>query len=144
MAIYSAGATTGAGSSTLPIISLYAGATGAPRLKEVRIFNTTAVAVQFELVRLTTTGTQGTALTEAPWHDRAAANVAQAFTTHTVAPTIGTRLGIFYQLGAAVGSAIMDSFQGDITVPTGTTNGVGVIPIGTGQVCLATIVFEDD
>lgn len=145
MARYSAGATTGAGSTTLPIISLYAGATGAPRLIGLRVFNTTTTAVEFELVRVTTTGTQGTALTEAPWRDRASANVAQAFSTHTVAPTIGTRLGIFYSLGAAIGSGVMDTFDdGGIVIPTGTGNGLALVPLGTGQVCRATLIFEDD
>jgi hypothetical protein len=145
MARYSVGATTSAGSTTLPIISLYAGATGAPRLIGLRVFNTTTTAVEFELVRLTTTGTQGTALTEAPWRDRASANVAQAFNTHSVAPTVGTRLGIFYSLGAAIGSGVMDTFDdGGIVVPTGTSNGLGLLTMGTGQVCRATMIFEDD
>jgi hypothetical protein len=55
--------TTGAGSTTLPIASLYATAAVRPRVVEVGIFNTTSTAASFKLVRLTTAGTQGSTIT---------------------------------------------------------------------------------
>lgn len=142
MARYSGGLLTGAGSATLPIASVYAGATGAPELRELRVWNTTTTAVILELVRLTTAGT-APAVTEAAWIDRAVANVMQIVGTHTVAPTIGTRLGIFYVLGAAIGSGAMDVFEPAITIPTGTGNGIGLVPIGTGQACYVTFAGND-
>lgn len=144
MAQYSGGALTGAGSTTLPMFALYAGATGAPILKGVRIWNTTSTAFAVELVRLTTAGTF-TAVTEAPFRDRAVANTAQLFHTATVAPTVGTRLGIFYRLGAADGTGVIDSFTDGIVVPTGTGNGVGLIPVGAaGQASYVTFLYEDE
>jgi len=145
MARYSAGGLTGAGSTTLPVIALYAGATGTPILQGFRIWNTTAVAVDFELVRVTTAGTWSST-TEAPWRDRAATNVAQVFITSSgTPPTIGTRLGLFYSLPGSIGAGIMESFGPDgITVPTGVANGIALVPMGTGQVIRASFIFDDE
>jgi len=144
MARYSAGGLTGAGSTTLPVIALYAGATGAPILKGFRIWNTTAVAVDFELVRVTTAGTW-TSTTEAAWRDRAAANVSQCFITASgTPPTIGTRLGLFYSLAGAIGTGIMETLEDGIHIPTGVANGVALVPLGTGQAIRATFIWEDE
>lgn len=144
MARYSGGALTGAGSSTLPVLGLYAGATGSPILRGLRIWNSTSTTVTFELVRVTTAGTW-TAVTEGGWRDRATANIGQLFHTATVAPTIGTRLGIFYTLGNAIGSGVMDAFdEYGIEVPTGVANGVALVPVTTGQAVYATFIFEDE
>jgi hypothetical protein len=144
MARYSGGALTGAGSTTLPVIALYAGATGSPVLSGLRIWNTTATPVDFELVRVTTAGTW-TAITEGAWRDRAAATIAQMFHTASgTAPTIGTRLGLFYSLGGAIGSGVMDDFGPDgIEIPTGVANGIALVPLGTGQAVRATLIYED-
>lgn len=144
MARYSATVRTGAGSTTLPIISLYAIAAISPSLRQVEVFNTSAVAVALQLVRLTTAGTQGAGLTESKHNDRSPNASCTAFTTHTVAPTV-TDILFSWALGAAVGSAIIDTF-GDlgILVPAGTGNGIGVIvATGTGQVCDATLVWDE-
>jgi hypothetical protein len=145
MAQYSGGALTGAGSTTLPMFALYAGATGAPILKGVRIWNTTSTAFAVELVRLTTAGTW-TSVTEAAFRDRAAANIAQLFHTASgTAPTVGTRLGIFYRLGAADGTGVIDSFNEGIVIPTGVANGIGLIPVGAaGQASYVTFLYEDE
>lgn len=139
MGRYSGGTrSTGAGSTTLPVGSLYASASVGGRIREVGVFNTTTTAVAVKLVRLTTAGTQGSGLTEAP-HDKgiAAAAACTLFDTHSsTGPTLGDDLGYRSVLGAAVGAGIVWT-MGDVglLVPVGTANGVGIIvATGTGQI----------
>jgi len=146
MARYSAGVLTGAGSTTLPIISLYAIASTTGTIRECGITNTTATAVAEKLIRLTAAGTQGAGLVEAKHNPESVAASMTAFTTHTVDPTAGAvDLGYRASLGAAVGSGVIWTF-GDtgIRVLAGTANGVGVIPEnGTGQACQAYLVWDE-
>jgi hypothetical protein len=146
MARYSVSALTTAGSTTLPIISLYGGTTVRPRVREVHLFNTTTTAVSLKLVRLTTAGTQGTALTEMPMIQEDPAALAQAFNTHSVAPTITT--GDIWRtvLGAAVGSGVIVTFPdpGGLVIPMVANNGIGVVvSSGTGQAVEATLVWDE-
>lgn len=145
MARYSAGARTSAGSTTLPIISLYAAASVNFHIVEIQVFNTTTTAVALKLTKLTSAGTQGAGLTETTHDESGATASCTAFNTHTVAPTLGGDLGYNQTLGAAAGSAVIFTF-GDrgVGVPAGTGNGVGVIvATGTGQICDATIVWDE-
>jgi len=145
MARYSAGAKTSAGSTTLPLISLYSAAAVGAKIREIGVTNTTSTAVDIKLVRLTTAGTQGTGLTEAKYDADAAAASCTAFNTHSVGPTVGDDLGYRASLGAAIGSGVIWTFgdQG-IRVPVGTGNGVGVIvENGTGQACQAYIIWDE-
>jgi hypothetical protein len=125
----------GAGSTTLPVGSLYAIASLGGDLYEVAAFNTTTTAVAVKLVRLTSAGTPGAGLTEGKKQiERAAANMT-LFDTHTGAPTLGDDMGYRAQLGAAIGSGIIWPIRGGIEIPAGTANGVGIIvATGTGQV----------
>ena len=144
MSRYSVGDITGAGSTTLPLISLYAPAGSGGAVREIGVFNTTAVAVRLMLVRMSTTGTQGGALTEAEYDADAPPPLMTAFATHTVTPT-NTELGYRAVLGSVVGSGVIWTF-GDrgIVIPPGTGNGVGIIVAsGTGQVCDAYIVWDE-
>lgn len=146
MARYSAGARTGAGSTTLPIISLYAAAAVNFRIREIGVTNTTTTAVAIKLIRLTSTGTQGTALTETSHDSSAVASSCQAFNSHSVAPTLGGDLGYNFILGAAAGAAVIWTFGGDVGIncPVGVANGVGIIvATGTGQICDAYIVWDE-
>lgn len=147
MGRFSAGTRTGAGSTTLPIISLYSGgASNSPKIREISVTNTTTTALAIKLIRLTTAGTQGAGLTETAHSAVNAAAVATAFTTHTVAPTLGGDLGYNATLGAAAGSGVIWTFGGEdgLQIPAGTGNGVGVlIATGTGQVCDASITWEE-
>jgi hypothetical protein len=145
MARYSSGVLTGAGSTTLPICSLYAAATVAGTLREVGVFNTTATAVALNLQRLTTTGTQGAGQTEALHDDNAVASSCTFHTTHTVLPTLGDDLGYRAVLGASIGSGVIWTF-GDtgIRIPEGTANGIGlIVENGTGQICQAYFVWDE-
>lgn len=145
MARYSAGVLTSAGSTTLPLISLYAAASVGGSLREVGCFNSTATAVNIKLVRLTTTGTQGAGLTAAKYNPDAVAASCTPKNTHSGAPTLGDDLGYRASLGAAIGAGVIWTF-GDIglRIPTGTANGIGVIiESGTGQALEAYLVWDE-
>ena len=145
MARYSTGVRTGAGSTTLPIISLYTIAGFSPKIREIGAFNTTTTAVALALRRLTSAGTQGAALTAAKHDPLSAAALATPFTTHTANPTLGDDLGYRNPCGAAIGAGVIWTF-GDtgLIIPVGTANGVGIIiATGTGQVCDAYIVWDE-
>lgn len=145
MARYTASAVTTAGSTTLPIISLYGSTTVRPKLRELHLFNTTVTAVFLKLVRVTTTGTQGTALTEMPLIPEDPASIAQAFNTHSVAPTITTGDLWRGSLGAAIGSGVILTFADPgLGIPATANNGLAVVvATGTGQACDATLVWDE-
>ena len=145
MARYSAGVKSSAGSTTLPLASLYAAAAVGAKLREIGVFNTTSTALDVKLVRLTTTGTQGSGLTEGKHDPESASASCTAFTTHSGNPTLGDDLGYRASLGAAVGAGVIWTFgdQG-LRVPVGTANGIGVIiENGTGQPCQITLVWDE-
>lgn len=147
MARYSAEVTTGAGSTTLPIISLYASAAGRLIVREVGVFNTTttAVVLGLKLVRLSTTGTQGAAITVNKFNTDDATATGNPRTTHTVAPTLAGDIAAM-PVGAAIGAGTILTFYGEnngIQIASGTGNGVGIIPLGTGQVCTAYMIWDE-
>ncbi len=147
---FGAGTLTGAGSTTLPLMSLYSAASSVGALREVGVFNTTAVAVAVKLVRLDTKGTQGAGLVEARHNPKRPAALCTAFTTHTVNPALGDDLGYRAQLGAAIGSGLVWSFGEDGLVigPEDAAEqdifGIGlIIATGTGQACEAYFVWDE-
>lgn len=137
---------TGIGSTALPMGSLYATAACRPRLVEVHCTNaSTTAAVTVRLVRLTTTGTQGAAITETYEDDNSQTNVAQAFNTHTVAPTLGggLRRATLPATGGVMWTAGGGKTPGWI-IPNTTGDGIGVIlATGTGQVCDLVFVWDE-
>jgi hypothetical protein len=145
MATYDAGIRTGAGSTTLPIISLYSAAAVNGRIQEIGVSNTTAVAVALKIVRLTTAGTS-TAITSFLKNDptAVAASCTPRGTHSSTGPTI-TESGHFAILPGVIGAAYIWTFRPPgLIVDVGTANGVGVIPAtGTGQVLDAYIVWEE-
>ncbi len=145
MSRFSAGVETGAGSTTLPLISHYAAAGSGGTLREFGITNTTAVTFRVRLVRLTTTGTQGAAAVEGKHDPTLAPPLCSVFGTHTVAPTLGDDLGYRATIGEAKGGGIIWTFGGTgIIVPAGVANGVGLIIVsGAGQVSDAYFVFDE-
>lgn len=145
MARYKAGVKTTAGSTTLPLVSLYAAAAVGAKVREIGVFNTTNTAVDIKLVRLTSQGTPGAGLTESKHDPDSAAASCTAFTTHSVAPTLGDDLGYRASLGAAVGAGTIWTF-GDtgLRIPVGTGNGIGVvIENGTGQALQVYVVWDE-
>lgn len=145
MARYTVATVTTAGSSTLPIASLYGGTTVRPRIREIHVFNTTTTAVGLRVVRLTTTGTQGTTLTEMPMIPEDPAAIATGFATHSVAPTITTGDLWRGSVGAAIGSGIIITFPdpGGLVIPATANNGIGVVPTTTGQALDVTIIWDE-
>lgn len=137
--------TTGAGSTTLPIGSLYGVTTVTARIAEIHAFNTTVTACALAVRRVTTTGTVGTGQTELCEDDDAYTPLATAVDTHTVAPTFTTGNLRVASLGAAVGSGVMWTFgPKGLIVPKLTTAGVVVVPLtGTGQICDITFVWDE-
>ena len=141
---YSAGVVTGAGSTTLPIISLYAAAAVGARIREIGATNTTATEVVLKLIRMTTTGTRGSALTNAKHDPASAAAGCSAYGTHTVTAT-NTDMGYRTVLGAAIGSGVIWTFgDSGLVIPVGTGNGIGImVGSGTGQACSCYIVWDE-
>lgn len=129
--------TTGAGSATLPIASLYASSTGGLWLVEVAVFNTTTTAFQCSLKRVTTAGTQGSAQTVCyEENDVNFTAKGDPRDTHTVAPTLVAGELRRATIGASAGSGVIWTFGGrGLFLPSGTANGFVLMPInGTGQI----------
>lgn len=138
MSRFAAGGLTTAGSTTLPIASLYSSTTGRIFVTEIGVWNTTTTAVALKLVRLTTAGTRPTAWTSAPLSlEDTATAVGAAYGTHTVAPTLGADLGYRTVLGAAAGSGVVWTWPDRVLTITATANaGIGlIVENGTGQAC---------
>ena len=136
MRLYTAGATsTNGGTAARPVGGLMAVASREGFVREIGIFNTTAVACAFRIARITAAGTPGTALDEERYETTDAAQDCTAFNSWTADATISTASGRRCQLGAQIGSGTIFTFGSrGLHVPAGTANGIGIVPIGTGQV----------
>lgn len=139
---------TGAGSSTLPLGSMWATAAVRPRVVEVGVFNTTTTAVEVQLVRFSAgTGTKGSAITSVYEDDNSQAAVTTVANTHTVTPTTISAALRQATLGAAAGSGLIWTFGGGKTpglvVPNSTTDGLGIIVVGTGQILDISFTWDE-
>lgn len=125
---------TTAGSSTLPLFSIFCGANDNIKIREIGVFNTTTTAVSLALRRYTAQGTPGTGLTEMGY-DLDSVATATAFAAHPSAgPTITTGFLRACTLGAAAGAAMVWTFgDSGLIVPKGTASGIGITSVGTGQ-----------
>ena len=134
----------GAGSTTLPLGSLYAPAGNRLLLKEVHVTNTTATATDVALRAFTATGTQGSGITEVEHDNEGPTPSGTVFDTHTVTPTITAGSLALASLAAAIGGGVVWIFNNGILIPAGTGNGVGVIiQTGTGQICDLTFIWDE-
>lgn len=145
MARFVAGGLTTAGSTTLPIIALVGGTTVLARIREIGLFNTTATAVALKLCRISTAGTPGTTLTASAMNTDPAAAVATVRNTYTSTAPTTTDLGFRCQLGAAIGSGFVFTFDDfDLTTLVAANAGVGVlVENGTGQALQAYIKWYE-
>lgn len=131
--------TATAGSTTLPIASLFAQTTGGLWLIEVSVVNTTAVAVAMALRRATAAGTAGTGQTvtyeESDVGFTAKGNPVDSHPS--AGPTLTAGAIRAAALGASIGSGLSWTFGGrGLFIPSGTANGVCLVPlVGTGQIC---------
>jgi len=144
MGRFSGSLRTGAGSTTLPIASLYAAATSHAKLVEVGVFNTTATAVALKLSRLDTAGTKPAAIADNEDEQGGGPALSTVHNSHTVGPTIDEEIRRV-TLGAAIGSGIIWTFgRNGLVVPLGVANGIGlVVSTGTGQICDAYFVWDE-
>jgi hypothetical protein len=135
----------GAGSTTLPLGSLYAPAGNRLILREVHAFNTTDTAVAIHLRAFTATGTQGSGQTEIEYDNTGPTPTGTLFDTHTVTPTITAGAYASATLAAATGAGVIWEFgDAGIYIPAGTGNGAGVlIATGTGQILDLTFVWDE-
>ena len=129
--------TAGAGSTTLPIASLFATANTPLWLVECGVTNTTVTALSMALRRATAAGTAGTARTVNSEENDTATARGNPVDTHTVAPTLTADSIRNASIGASIGSGVIFTFGGrGLYIPPGTANGVCLIPLtGTGQIC---------
>lgn len=137
--------TSGAGSATLPMASLYASATGGLWVVEIWVGNTTVTNYTISLKRVTTAGTQGAAQTVVyEENDQNFTAKGDPRDTHTVAPTLVTGEVRRAPIGAAIGNGVTFTFGGrGLWVPSGVANGIALMPItGTGQI--SDVVFSWD
>lgn len=143
---YSATVTTGAGSATLPVSSLYGAAATWVRLKQLWIFNTAATAVTLRLVRVTTAGTS-TAVTSTPYDTGPGiAAIGTARNTHTVAPTVTAGDLATIVIPAAIGGGVILPFEGNdgLAIPGNTANaGLALLPTAAGPVLAVTWVWTE-
>lgn len=136
---------TGAGSTTLPMVSLYGSATGGGIIRKITVENPTTSAVDIAVRRLTTAGTQGASVDEQNWQDGPAPQC-QMVQAHSVGPTISAGWIDRYQFPASMaGAVVIWTYEGSgLVIPKGTANGIGIIPAaGTGQLCVVTFQWEE-
>lgn len=122
--------------------SVYATTGVKPRIVEIGVFNTTAVAVAVAVCRATATGTQGAGLTEVCEDDDSHTIVATGFNTHTADATVGASIRQA-SLGAAIGSGVIWTFD-DLVLDKATSSGIVITcPTGTAQHLDFHIVWEE-
>lgn len=137
--------TTGAGSATLPMASLYSLGTGDLWCVEIWVSNTTVTAFECSVKKFTTAGTQGTSQTvlceEGVTNFTAKGDPRD---THTVAPTLSAGEFRRASIGASIGSGTVFTFGGrGLFIPSGTANGIGLMPMtGTGQISDVIFVWD--
>jgi hypothetical protein len=144
MARYSGGMTAaGAGTSLRPVLGLLSTASVTGVLREIALFNTTATACVYRVVRFTG-GTAGADQAEAPHRENAPAASCVLKGLWTADATIDQDLGYRIQIGAAIGSGgIFTMGVEGLETFVGSTKGIGLIPVGTGQVCEVYFAWDE-
>lgn len=132
MAIYSVAGRTSAVPTAARGPSVYATTAVKPQIRQIGVFNTTAVACAVAVCRASATGTQGAGLTEVCESDDVHVAVTTGFNTHTADATVGAAIRQA-TLGAVVGSGVVFTFD-DLVLDNATTAGIVITcPTGTGQ-----------
>jgi len=144
MARYSSGMTAaGAGTTLRPPLGILSTASVSPVLREIHAWNTTAVACEYRLVNFTG-GTAGTGQVERRHRRNAPPAVCAVSGLWTADATIGEDTGFRMVLGAAIGSAAILTFGGEgLEAELGATSGLGLVPVGTGQVLSINYVWDE-
>lgn len=132
MALYSVAGRTSAVPTAARGPSVYATTAVKPQIRQIGVFNTTAVACAVAVTRASATGTQGAGLTEICESDDVHVAVATGFNTHTADATVGAPMRQA-TLGAVVGSGVIFTFD-DLVLDNATAAGIVITcPTGTGQ-----------
>jgi hypothetical protein len=136
--------TTIAGTTVRPVFALLNTASVTGILREVSLWNTTNVACEYRLVRFTG-GTAGAAQTESKYRRSAPPALLDARAGWTADATIDEDCGYRIYLGAGTGSAAILNFGelGEETHDVGATKGIGLVPVGTGQICSVTFAWDE-
>lgn len=144
MARYSAGMTAaGAGTTVRPIFGLLSTAAISCLIRQIDLWNTTATTCTYEVVRFTG-GTAGTGQAEVKYRPNAAAASGTSFGLWTADATIVDHTGYKLVLGAAIGSAAILVFgENGLETALGSTAGIGLVPVGTGQVCEVCFTWDE-
>lgn len=134
---------SGAGTTVRPIFGLLSTASVTPLLREVSLWNTTAVACTYRLVTVTG-GTPGASVAEHKYRTDAPTASCVADGLWTADATVDEDTGYRFVLGAAIGSAAILT-MGDVGLEgiLGATKALGLVPVGTGQVCEVTFVWDE-
>lgn len=105
------------------------------RVREVGVFNTTAISFFVALVRFTNATGVGAGLTEVPYDEAGNVISGTGFAGHTADGAVGSPIR-YYPIGAAIGSGMIWTFgESGLVIDAGTANGIGLIcPEGTGQI----------
>jgi hypothetical protein len=134
---------SGAGTTLRPIGAILSTASVSPILRQVSLANTTTSACEYRLVQFTG-GTAGAGQTERRHRRNSPAATSTVFDLWTVDATIGEDTGYGFQLGAAVGSGWIEVFGGEgLEGDLGATAGLGLVPVGTGQICRVQFVWDE-
>jgi hypothetical protein len=133
----------GAGTTVRPILGILSTATISPVLREVALWNTTTTACTYRLVNFTA-GTAGTGQTERKHRRNAPAASCLVSGLWTADATIGEDTGYRMVLGAAIGSGAILTFGAEgLEAELGSTSGLGLVPVGTGQVCEVMMTWDE-
>lgn len=143
MARYGAGMTAaGAGTTVRPVLGVLATAAVTPVLREIAMWNTTAVACTYRLVTVTG-GTPGATVTAVVQRlGGLATPTCLAKQLWTADATVSGDTGYRIVLGAAIGSAGILSFGGD-GLTCALSAALALVPVGTGQVCEVYAIWDE-
>lgn len=144
MARCSAGARASSAATAARGPSLYAPAGNQLTLREVGVFNTTTTGFAVGIVRATTGGNRGAAVTETCESDPSHTVLGVVTQTHAADATLaGTARQA--SIGAAIGAGVIFTFGDEgMEINAGTANGVTInCPTGTGQVFDFYFVFDE-
>lgn len=129
-----AGRSTVVGTTLRAGASLFGTAGVRPHVKEIGVFNTTAVAFAAAVVRFTNATGVGAGLTEVAIDQTPQAAVATGFAGHTADGAVSAAIRQA-AIGAAIGAGIIWTFPEALVIPHTTADGIGIIcPTGTGQI----------
>jgi hypothetical protein len=133
----------GAGTTVRPIFGVLATTAVAPKLREIGLFNTTTTSCVYELVSISG-GTPGATVTAYAQDLGAAATPIALAKQLWTADGTATKTGYRIVCGAAIGSGAILSFGDNGVRPAlSATIGLGLVPVGTGQICEVYFVWDE-